>query len=124
MTSTTTTSGAMQLGLADGGIETALTDRLGQRLPEFAAFTLLDNQGPNPVSGIFEGLPDGARLLVDDRLFSIAYCGGDGNDIVHGGAGDDHVGGGQGIADPNTDPGADSVYGRRWCRGDRDGQVS
>ncbi|WP_336992715.1 hypothetical protein [Leucobacter sp. VD1] len=42
MTSTTTTSGAMQLGLADGGIETALTDRLGQRLPEFAAFTLLD----------------------------------------------------------------------------------
>lgn len=28
--------------LADGGIETALTDRLGQELPEFAAFVLLD----------------------------------------------------------------------------------
>lgn len=42
MTSTSTTSGAARLSLADGGIETALTDRLGQRLPEFAAFTLLD----------------------------------------------------------------------------------
>lgn len=29
--------------LADGGIETALTERLGQELPEFAAFVLLDS---------------------------------------------------------------------------------
>ncbi|SJN08060.1 Homocysteine S-methyltransferase domain protein [Leucobacter sp. 7(1)] len=28
--------------IADGGIETALTDRLGQELPEFAAFVLLE----------------------------------------------------------------------------------
>ncbi|WP_449281328.1 homocysteine S-methyltransferase family protein [Leucobacter sp.] len=31
-----------ELVLTDGGIETALTDRLGQELPEFAAFVLLD----------------------------------------------------------------------------------
>ncbi|EYT56562.1 homocysteine methyltransferase [Leucobacter sp. UCD-THU] len=44
MTSTGTTgASATRLGLADGGIETALTERLGQRLPEFAAFTLLDS---------------------------------------------------------------------------------
>ncbi|MBO1900733.1 homocysteine S-methyltransferase family protein [Leucobacter weissii] len=30
------------VALADGGIETALIDRLGQELPEFAAFALLD----------------------------------------------------------------------------------
>ena len=28
--------------IADGGIETALDERLGQVLPEFAAFTLLE----------------------------------------------------------------------------------
>ena len=30
--------------LADGGIETALIDRLGQELPDFAAFVLLDSE--------------------------------------------------------------------------------
>jgi len=35
----------MTVFLADGGIETALSDRLGQQLPEFAAFVLLDT-GP------------------------------------------------------------------------------
>ena len=33
------------LTLTDGGIETALTDRLGQELPEFAAFVLLETPG-------------------------------------------------------------------------------
>src|SRR6218665_2543898 len=32
----------MPVSLADGGIETALTERLHQELPEFAAFVLLD----------------------------------------------------------------------------------
>lgn len=34
----------MDVALADGGIETALTDRLHQELPEFAAFVLLDSE--------------------------------------------------------------------------------
>lgn len=33
-----------QISIADGGIETALMDRLGQDLPEFAAFVLLDTE--------------------------------------------------------------------------------
>ncbi|MEV8339091.1 homocysteine S-methyltransferase family protein [Leucobacter sp. NPDC077196] len=33
----------MTIFVTDGGIETALTDRLGQQLPEFAAFVLLDS---------------------------------------------------------------------------------
>lgn len=33
----------MTISLTDGGIETALADRLGQELPEFAAFVLLDS---------------------------------------------------------------------------------
>ncbi|WP_336662493.1 homocysteine S-methyltransferase family protein [Leucobacter sp. USHLN154] len=33
----------MTIIVTDGGIETALTDRLGQELPEFAAFVLLDS---------------------------------------------------------------------------------
>lgn len=32
------------IAIADGGIETALEDRLDQRLPEFAAFVLLDTE--------------------------------------------------------------------------------
>lgn len=36
-----TTDGNAGFALADGGIETALVDRLGQELPEFSAFVLL-----------------------------------------------------------------------------------
>lgn len=39
---TTVTTAVTQFSFTDGGIETALEDRLGQELPEFAAFVLLD----------------------------------------------------------------------------------
>lgn len=39
-----TTRAAIDVELADGGIETALIERLGQELPEFAAFVLLDTE--------------------------------------------------------------------------------
>src|SRR5690606_32241681 len=43
---TTATNTVTQFSLADGGIETGLAERLGQELPEFAAFVLLDpNEG-------------------------------------------------------------------------------
>ncbi|RGE17629.1 homocysteine S-methyltransferase family protein [Leucobacter sp. wl10] len=42
MTETEAGFGAAGAVLTDGGIETALADRLGQELPEFAAFVLLD----------------------------------------------------------------------------------
>lgn len=41
---TSRSSQARIVALADGGIETALDERLGQKLPEFAAFTLLDTE--------------------------------------------------------------------------------
>lgn len=48
-------------------------------------FTLIDNQGSNPVSGQFAGLGEGA--VISDFLGSglnatISYLGGDGNDVV------------------------------------------
>ncbi len=42
-TMTDTTHDKSRLTLADGGIETALEARLGQQLPDFAAFVLLEN---------------------------------------------------------------------------------
>lgn len=41
-TEAATPASSHRAALADGGIETALTDRLGQDLPEFAAFVLLN----------------------------------------------------------------------------------
>jgi hypothetical protein len=44
--------------------------------------TLLDNQGSAPVSGAFDGLPEGADLTVGGATCRISYRGGDGNDVV------------------------------------------
>ncbi|MEO8033223.1 MAG: Ig-like domain-containing protein [Acidobacteriota bacterium] len=44
-------------------------------------FTLVNNQGPDPVSGTFLGLPEGA--IVNRGLsLKISYRGGDGNDVT------------------------------------------
>lgn len=42
---------------------------------------LIDNQGSNPVSGTFAGLPEGAELLLEGQKLWITYSGGDGNDV-------------------------------------------
>jgi trimeric autotransporter adhesin len=41
-------------------------------------FTIIDNDGTDPVSGTFTGLPEGGRT----GTFKISYKGGDGNDVV------------------------------------------
>ncbi len=53
-------------------------------LPGFSgsAFTLIDNTGGSPVSGTFQGLPEGAILNVGGTNYQITYVGGDGNDVV------------------------------------------
>jgi len=57
---------ATGVGLADGGIETALTERLGQRLPEFAAFILLDSaEGREALRDYYRPF---LRLAVEHRL--------------------------------------------------------
>ena len=45
-------------------------------------FTLIDNQGAAPVSGTFNGLPEGSLVHLADEEFQLSYAGGDGNDVT------------------------------------------
>ncbi len=47
-------------------------------------FTIINNDGNDPVSGTFAGLPEGAQLTLGGFLYSISYQGtdGTGNDVV------------------------------------------
>jgi len=46
-------------------------------------FTIIDNQGSNPVGGTFAGLAEGATFAFGDGgVLRISYVGGDGNDVV------------------------------------------
>ncbi len=45
-------------------------------------FTIIDNDGNDPVTGIFNGLGERAVFAMGSRLFRISYKGGDGNDVV------------------------------------------
>lgn len=47
-----------------------------------SAFTLISNDGIDPVTGTFTGLPEGATLTVGSTTFKISYVGGDGNDVT------------------------------------------
>ena len=49
------------------------------------SFTIINNDGADPVSGTFDGLPEGAvvsNFLGLGRQATISYVGGDGNDVV------------------------------------------
>ena len=45
-------------------------------------FTLIANDGTDPVSGTFDGLPEGAEIMLGGKTTYLSYRGGDGNDIV------------------------------------------
>ena len=45
-------------------------------------FVLIKNDGAEPVSGTFAGLPEGATTSLGGATFKITYAGGDGNDVV------------------------------------------
>lgn len=45
-------------------------------------FTIISNNGTNPVQGTFKDLPEGAEVTVSGATFKISYVGGDGNDVV------------------------------------------
>lgn len=47
-------------------------------------FVLIDNDGADPVGGIFSGLVEGTLVTVGGKPFPISYTGGDGNDVVLG----------------------------------------
>jgi autotransporter-associated beta strand protein len=55
---------------------------LGFQPPGGTNFLLIDNDGGEPVTGAFAGLPEGAGLTLNDRPFHVTYRGGDGNDVV------------------------------------------
>jgi autotransporter-associated beta strand protein len=44
--------------------------------------TIIDNDGTDPVSGTFKGLPEGAVIQAGGQRFRITYVGGTGNDVV------------------------------------------
>lgn len=47
-----------------------------------STFTLLNNDGSDPVVGTFAGLSEGSYVSSGTNLFSISYQGDDGNDVV------------------------------------------
>jgi hypothetical protein len=63
--------GALTLSVASG-----FTPHLGDR------FTIIRNQGSNPVAGTFTGLLEGSLVWAGTYGFTISYAGGDGNDVV------------------------------------------
>jgi len=45
-------------------------------------FTILKNNGPGPVAGAFNGLPEGTVFTISGEPFQITYLGGSGGDVV------------------------------------------
>ncbi len=46
-------------------------------------FTFIDNDGSDPISGTFNGLPEGSTITVSNAYpFRLSYFGGDGNDVT------------------------------------------
>lgn len=45
-------------------------------------FVIIDNDGTDPIDGIFAGKPEGSAFSVNGTTFTIGYQGGDGNDVV------------------------------------------
>src|SRR5439155_3690803 len=46
------------------------------------SFVIIDNGGPDPLHGTFNGLAEGAVLNVGGSAFQITYAGGSGNDVA------------------------------------------
>ncbi|MCI0682029.1 MAG: LamG domain-containing protein, partial [Gemmataceae bacterium] len=86
---------------------------------EGAAFTIIDNDGSDPINGTFSGLAEGAIVTAGSQQFQISYQGGDGNDVVLTTPGANIVvsntndaGAGslrQAILDANANPGPDTI---------------
>jgi len=64
-------------------VDGTLTVRVpgGQVIPG-QSYVIIDNDGTDPVTGTFTGLPEGATVIGYGYAFKISYAGGDGNDVV------------------------------------------
>lgn len=47
-----------------------------------ASFVIIDNDGSDPVTGTFAGVPEGGTIAGEGFLFQVSYRGGTGNDVV------------------------------------------
>jgi uncharacterized repeat protein (TIGR01451 family) len=72
----TQVNGTVGLGGATLNVTLGFTPTFGD------AFTIIDNDGSDPVTGTFAGLPEGATFTVGASLFQVTYQGGTGNDVV------------------------------------------
>jgi len=45
-------------------------------------FTIISNDGSDPVTGTFKGLAEGATVAANGYTFKVSYVGGDGNDVT------------------------------------------
>lgn len=57
----------------------------GTTFPVGTSFVIINNDGAEPVSGTFDGLPEGAIVAANgntQQQFRITYAGGSGNDVV------------------------------------------
>ncbi len=68
--------GSVALNNATLGVSLGFTPAIGD------SFTIISNDGTDPVSGTFNGLPEGTLFNAGGLYLRISYAGGDGNDVV------------------------------------------
>ena len=77
-----TVAGTVQLGGCKLSASLQTTGYLGLIPVIGDKFTLINNDGTDAISGIFDGLTEGALFYFSDRKWKITYLGGTGNDVV------------------------------------------
>lgn len=69
-------TGSVSLGSSN------LVSSLGYSVANGAAFTIINNDGTDAITGTFNGLPENTGLSIGATKFVISYVGGTGNDVV------------------------------------------
>lgn len=69
-------TGTVSLGSATLNVILGFVPAAGQ------VFTIINNDAADPVTGTFNGLPEGFTFVAGGQVFRISYVGGDGNDVV------------------------------------------
>jgi fibronectin-binding autotransporter adhesin len=70
--------GSVSLGNSDLNVSWGFVPTVGDE------FTIIDNDGGDAVTGIFNGLAEGASFVAGNVTLKITYAGGTGNDVVLG----------------------------------------
>ena len=69
-------NGSVDLGGATLSLDLGYTPTAGD------TYVIIENDGADLITGIFNGLAEGATLTSDGQQFTISYTGGDGNDVL------------------------------------------